>query len=87
MEFWGIICLKITPAKSKLRLLSVVAASIFLAAVTGPSSAILLVSRSDYWPAGTINIWINVTSDSLWPSKFVNHFFALLHAMSLLNIS
>ena len=71
MEFWGTICSQTIPAKSRLRLLSVVAASIFLAAVTGPSSAILLVPRSDYWPAGSTHIWINITSSSLWPARLV----------------
>ena len=73
MEFWGTICSKTIPAKSKLRLLSVVAASIFLGAVTGPSSAILLVPRSDYWPAGSTDIWINITSSSLWPARLAKH--------------
>ena len=68
MEFWGTVCSRTMPWKSKLRLLIVVTASIFLAAVTGPSSAILLVPRLDYWPAGSTSIWINVTSDNLWPS-------------------
>ena len=73
MEFWGTVCSQTIPAKSKLRLLSVVSASIFLAAVTGPSSAILLVPRSDYWPAGSTDIWINITSNSLWPARSAKH--------------
>lgn len=73
MEFWGTICSRTIPAKNKLRLLSVVAASIFLATVTGPSSAILLVPRSDYWPAGSTDIWINITSSSLWPARLAKH--------------
>ncbi len=72
MEFWGTISSRNIRWKNKLCLLSVVAASIFLAAVTGPSSAILLVPRLDYWPAGSTNIWINVTSDSLWPSRLID---------------
>lgn len=72
MEFWGTVCSKNISLKSKLRLLVVVTASVFLAAVAGPSSAILLVPRLDYWPAGSTHIWINVTSDSLWPSRSVN---------------
>lgn len=68
MEFWGTISSRKISLKNKLRLLLVVTASIFLAAVTGPSSAILLVPRLDYWPAGSTHIWINVTSDILWPS-------------------
>ena len=74
MEFWGTVCSKNVSSKSKLRLLVVVAASVFLAAVAGPSSAILLVPRLDYWPAGSTDIWINITSDSLWPALLVNPF-------------
>ena len=78
MEFWGTICSKTIPAKNKLRLLSVVAASIFLAAVTGPSSAILLVPRSDYWPAGSTDIWINITSSDLWPARLAKYSYVLI---------
>ena len=78
MEFWGTICSQNIPAKSKLRLLSVVVASIFLAAVTGPSSAILLVPRSDYWPAGSTDIWIDITSGSLWPARLAKHSFVIV---------
>ena len=73
MEFWGTICSQTIPAKSKLRLISVVSVSIFLAAVTGPSSAILLVPRSDYWPAGSTDIWINITASSLWPTRLAKY--------------
>lgn len=72
MEFWGTIYSQNIPAKSRLRLISVIAASIFLAAVTGPSSVILLVPRSDYWPAGSTDIWINITSSSLWPARLAS---------------
>ena len=78
MEFWGTITSRNISTKSKLRLLVVVTASIFLATVTGPSSAILLVPRLDYWPAGSTNIWINITSDSLWPSRLVNPFLGIV---------
>ncbi|KAM0804319.1 hypothetical protein BDR22DRAFT_959977 [Usnea florida] len=68
MEFWGTVCSRIISLKSKVRLLVVITTSVFLAAIAGPSSAILLVPRLDYWPGGSTNIWINSTSDSLWPS-------------------
>ena len=70
MEFWGTVTSKTISLQNRLRLLSVVTASIFIAAVAGPSSAILLVPRLDYWPAGSTNIWINITSDSLWPTRW-----------------
>ena len=77
MEFWGTVCAKNLSTKSKLRLIVVVGASVFLAAIAGPASAILLVPRLDYWPAGSTNIWINVTSDTLWPSRLKPPFLAL----------
>lgn len=77
MEFWGTACSKNVCWKKKTRVLLVVTASVFLAAVAGPSSAILLVPRLDYWPAGSTSIWINVTSDSPWPTRLVDPFLAL----------
>ena len=77
LEFWGTISSRTISSKSKLCLLSVVSASIFLAAVSGPSSAILLVPRLDYWPAGSTHIWININSESLWPSRLGNFFLGL----------
>ena len=76
MEFWGTVFSRTISLKSKVKLVVVVTASVFLAAIAGPSSAILLVPRSDYWPRGSTNIWINVTSDSLWPSMSENPFLA-----------
>ena len=88
MEFWGTVSSRSVSLKSRLRLLVVVAASVFLAAVAGPSSAILLVPRLDYWPGGNTNFWINVTSDSLWPSLLGNPLLPLVltHAISVLII-
>ena len=86
MEFWGTVSSRTISLKSKVRLLVVVTASVFLAAIAGPSSAILLVPRLDYWPGGSTNIWINVTSNSLWPSLLVVPVLASMHVMSLLII-
>ena len=84
MEFWGTISSRSIPVKNKVRLLSVIPASIFLVAVTGPSSAILLVPRLDYWPAGSTNIWINVTSNSLWPARWANLSLILIPVLLML---
>ncbi len=73
MEFWGTVGSNNVSSK-KLRLLVVVATSVFLAAIAGPASAVLLVPRLDYWPAGSTNIWINITSDSLWPARLASPF-------------
>ena len=41
--------------------------AILLAATVGPSSAILLILRLEYWPVGSTDIWINATAAELWP--------------------
>lgn len=43
--------------------------SIILATVYGPSSAVLLIPRLQYWPGGNTDIWLNATSDSIWPTQ------------------
>ena len=86
MEFWGTVSSRTISLESKVRLLVVVTVSVFLAAIAGPSSAILLVPRLDYWPGGNTNIWINITSDSLWPSLLETPRLALMHAISVLII-
>ena len=86
MEFWGTVSSRTISLKSRLVLLVVVTSSVFLAAIAGPSSAILLVPRLDFWPGGSTNIWINVTSDSLWPSLLVNPLLAFMYAISALII-
>ncbi|MCJ1359458.1 MAG: hypothetical protein MMC33_009460 [Icmadophila ericetorum] len=68
MEFWGSILSESLPIRRKLALLAVVTFSFVLATAVGPSSAILLVPRLDFWPAGSTHIWINATFDELWPT-------------------
>lgn len=69
MEFWGSVRSEHLSVWRKLELLVIVSLSMFLAATCGPSSAILLVPRLELWPAGSTHIWINATSDELWPSR------------------
>lgn len=73
MDFWGTICSNSNSVhlKSKLRLIIIIAVSVLLAAVAGPSSAVLLIPKLDYWPAGSTNIWVNVSSETLWPVRSV----------------
>lgn len=69
MELWGAIktdCLR--PAR-KLALFTLVAGSLLLAATSGPASAILLIPRQQLWPGGSTHIWINATSEQLWPTQ------------------
>lgn len=77
LEFWGIASSRNISLKSKLHLLLVFAALVFLAAVAGSLSVILLVLRLDYWPAGSINIWINITFETLWLARLVTLFLDL----------
>ena len=72
MEFWGSIRSKHLTLRKRCSLIAVIIGGISLAAVVGPSSAILLVPRLAYWPAGSTHIWINVTSDDLWPTRYVS---------------
>ena len=68
-EFWGSLRSKSLSLGRRCSLIAVIVGAIALAAVVGPSSAILLVPRLAYWPAGSTDIWINVTADDLWPCR------------------
>lgn len=50
-------------------MLVIISFCFILAAVAGPSSAILLIPRLSNWPAGSTHIWVNATSHDLWPSR------------------
>ena len=69
MELWGSLCSNYLAARRRIGMLLVITIVIVLAATIGPLSAILLTSRLEYWPAGSTNIWINVTSQDLWPDR------------------
>ena len=71
-EFWASVTTRHLPIQRRLGLVCITFICIALAAVGGPSSAILLIPRLDYWPAGHTSIWINVTRDELWPSRYGN---------------
>ena len=66
-EFWGSIYSTNIPFKRKVGMAVIIIIAIFLAATVGPSSAILLIPRLEYWPAGSTDIWINITAAELWP--------------------
>lgn len=74
MEFWGSICSKHLPVRRRAGLVLIVIVAIVLAATVGPSSAILLIPRLEYWPAGATNIWLNATSQELWPDRSATPF-------------
>ena len=71
-EFWASATTRHLPIQRRLSLFCITFICITLAAVGGPSSAILVIPRLDYWPAGHTSIWINVTKDELWPSRYVD---------------
>ena len=50
-------------------IICVISIAISLAAAIGPSSAILLTPRLAYWPAGSTDIWLNVTFQDQWPDR------------------
>ncbi len=69
MEFWGSACSDHLPIRRRLSLLLVIFTCVVQAATAGPASAILLMSRLDYWPAGSTHIWINATAEEMWPDQ------------------
>ena len=71
MEFWGVIRSPRFPLRKKLTLMLLITLCSVLATLSGPSSAVLLVPRRDYWPAGKTDIWLNATIDDLYPNRCV----------------
>lgn len=69
MEFWGSVGSKWLPLRRKLGMVAVVAITFILAAAAGPSSAVLLIPRLGYWPAGSTHIWLNATFDDIWSDR------------------
>ena len=80
MEFWGSISSQSVFWKRRLCLLLIIATSLLLGAVAGPSSAILLIPKLDYWPAGSTNIWLNITAENLWPARLVDPRYPVINA-------
>lgn len=72
MEFWGSVGSKHLPFRRKLAMMVLVSICFILAAASGPASAILLVPRLDYWPAGSTNIWLNASFNDIWPDRYVS---------------
>ena len=68
MELWGI-ALSAISYRRKIGIILMIMLAVVLASTTGPSSAVLMIPRLDYWPAGRTNVWMNITSDELWPSR------------------
>ena len=86
MEFWGTACSKNLPIRKKIGIIGVIGIAMFLAATIGPSSAILLIPRLAYWPAGSTDIWVNATFQDLWPDRSVSQL-TLIKLFKLLMVS
>ena len=69
MEFWGSVRTAHLPLRRKIGLLALIIISIVLASLSGPSSAVLLVPRLDYWQVGSTDIWINAISEDIYPTS------------------
>lgn len=69
MEFWGSVGSHHLSIRKKIGTMVFISVCFILAAVAGPSSAILLIPRLDYWPAGSTNIWVNATVNDIWPDR------------------
>ena len=70
MEFWDSLRGGPYQGYRKPFLFMLVFLGILLAAVCGPSSAVLLIPRLQEWPGGSTDIWINATSTDLWPERY-----------------
>ncbi|KAL9615115.1 MAG: hypothetical protein Q9167_000433 [Letrouitia subvulpina] len=68
MELWGI-GLSTLSIRRKLGIMAMIVLAVLLASTAGPSSAVLMIPRLGYWPAGSTHIWMNITSEGLWPSN------------------
>lgn len=69
MEFWGSVGSNHPSRGKKIASMLLISLCFILAAVAGPSSAILLIPRLDFWPAGSTHIWVNATVNDIWPDR------------------
>lgn len=72
VEFWGTVRSKRLRLRDKLALLGLILSCFILASLSGPSSAVLLIPRLDFWPAGKTDIWINATMDEIYPARYID---------------
>ena len=68
-ELWGSIGSKSFSIWKRLILLILITLVSVLAATVGPATAVLLIPRRDYWPAGSTRIWINGAYEDIWPTQ------------------
>ncbi|CZR68202.1 uncharacterized protein PAC_18101 [Phialocephala subalpina] len=68
LEFWGSLFSPRFSSKKKAQFILVIVPAIILAATVGPSSAVCMIPRVAYWPAGSTYIWINGTQNEIYPT-------------------
>ena len=69
LEFWGSLRSGFCRSFRRFLVLLLIPTAILLAAVCGPSSAVLLIPRLQFWPGGSTDIWVNATYNDLWPAS------------------
>jgi hypothetical protein len=68
LEFWSSLSSAGFSRKQKAQLVLILVPAIVLAATVSPSSAVCMIPRTAYWPAGSTYIWINGTYDEIYPT-------------------
>lgn len=69
IEFWGALTSRDFSGWRRLRLGLAVIPLLLLAAMLGPASAIAMMPRREYWPAGRTNVYLNMTAAQVFPSR------------------
>ena len=67
VEFWSSILSQQFRIWSKFCFFILILLCTLIAAVAGPSSATLLIPRQDSWPLKSFNLFLNATSNDIWP--------------------
>jgi hypothetical protein len=67
-EFWSAVRAPTKQIYRRVFFVLALALSTILATLIGPTTAILLQPRLEWWPAGGTDVWIDTTQDALYPS-------------------
>lgn len=66
-EFWSAVWVPTMQLHRRVLFVLALALSTILATLIGPTTAILLQPRLEWWPAGGTDVWIDTTQDALYP--------------------
>jgi hypothetical protein len=69
LEFWGTLYAHFSKRRKKFSLIAIIVVCTILGVSVGPSTAVLMRPRLDYWPAGGTTFWINATKELLSPTS------------------